>query len=39
MRYLGSIPTMIYVHTWSHMLNNDQFLLSDISKEHGRPII
>ena len=37
-RYLGRISTMIYVRTWNHMLNNVRFLVSDISKEHGRLI-
>ena len=27
---------MIYVHTWSHTLNNIRFLVIDLSKEHGR---
>ena len=34
-RYFGRIPAMIYVRTWNHMLNNVQFLVSDLSKEHG----
>ena len=29
---------MIYVCTWSHTLNKVRFLVSDFSKEHGRPI-
>ena len=29
---------MIYVRTWSHMLNNVQFLVRDLSKEHWRLI-
>ena len=36
--YLGCIPNMIYVCTWSHMLNNVRFLVSNMSKEHGCPI-
>ena len=38
MRYLGRITTMIYVCTWSHTLKKIQFLVSNMSKEHGRPI-
>ena len=37
-RYFGRIPTMIYVRMWNHMLNNVQFLVSDMSKEHRRLI-
>ena len=37
-RYLGRINTIIYVRTWNHMLNNVQFLVCDMSKEHGRLI-
>ena len=37
-RYFGRILTMIYIRTWNHTLNNVLFLLSDISKEHGRLI-
>ena len=37
-RYFGRIPTMLYVLTWSHTLNNVRFLLSDLSKEQGRLI-
>ena len=29
---------MIHVHAWSHMLNIVRFLVSDMSKKHGRPI-
>ena len=32
MMYLGRIPTMIYARTWSHMLNNVQFLVVYMSK-------
>ena len=38
-RYFGSIPTMIYVRMWNHTLNNVQFLVSNMSKEHERLII
>ena len=37
-RYFGRIPTMIYVCTWNNTLNNVRFLLSNMSKEHGRLI-
>ena len=37
MRYLGRIPTMIYVCTWIHTLNNVKFLVISMYKEHGRP--
>ena len=36
--YFGSILTMIYVRTWNHILNNVRFLVSNMSKEHGRLI-
>ena len=36
--YLGRITTMIYVCTWIHTLKNVQFLVRDMSKEHGRLI-
>ena len=29
---------MIYIHTWSHTLNNVRFLVINLSKEHGHPI-
>ena len=29
---------MIYVCTWNHTLNNVRFLVSDLSKKHGRLI-
>ena len=35
-RYFGRIPTMIYVSTWNHTLNDIRFLVSDLSKEHRR---
>ena len=35
---LVRIPTMIYVCTWNHTLDKVQFVVSDMSKEHGRLI-
>ena len=35
MMYLGRISNMIYVCTWSHTLNNIQFLVSNMFREHG----
>ena len=29
---------MIYIRAWSHTLKKNLFLVSDMSKEHGRPI-
>ena len=37
-KILGRIPTMIYVCTWSHILNNVTFPVGDLSKEHRRLI-
>ena len=37
-RYFIRNPDMIYVRTLSHTLNNVLFLVSDMSKEHGRLI-
>ena len=34
-KILCRIPTMIYVRTWSHTLNNVRFLISAMSKERG----
>ena len=34
-RYFGRITNVIYNRTWNHMLDNVQFLVSDMSKKHG----
>ena len=36
--YLGGIPIMVYVRTWSRKFNNVQFLVSDMYNGNGRSI-